>query len=179
MTSEHDNPSSEDDESIRDIEQPSDSAGQENGDAIETDLTNESSAGEDVVLAQVVSPDVVPAAVAPIFSPKVSAPGAGNFSMFRPPSLAQSGLDNMAAKGGAYGSLVLGIWASLGSLLTPWSAINGVLGLLLGVWGLTSHHQKISWIGIILSLLGIVLSFIEFSDMVRAFLPVNEGMEDL
>lgn len=78
-------------------------------------------------------------------------------------------LDGIAANGGAVGAVILGIWAILGSLLTYWSMINGILGLALGIWGLRSKRSRMAWIGIILSLIGALMSMVAVSEMISTY----------
>lgn len=92
-----------------------------------------------------------------------------------PPPLAKS-LQNLSANGGAVGALVLGAWCFIGSFITNWSIINGLLGLILGFWGLTSRRQRIAWIGIALCLVGVFLSLADISAMVNEWMnPVDEN----
>ena len=86
-----------------------------------------------------------------------------------PPPLATN-LQNLSANGGAVGALVLGIWCFMGSFITNWSIINGILGLLLGTWGLTSQRKKTAWIGIALCTIGILLCLAEFSELVNKWM---------
>ena len=88
---------------------------------------------------------------------------------FSPPPLAKN-LQNLSANGGAVGALVLGAWCFLGSFITNWSIINGILGLLLGTWGLTSRRKKTAWIGIALCTIGILLCLAEFSEIVNKWM---------
>ncbi len=78
-------------------------------------------------------------------------------------------LENMSAKGGAIGSLVLGGWCVIGSFITNWSIINGVIGILMGFWGLTSRNQKTAWIGISLCLVGVFMSLIQVSELINLY----------
>ncbi len=78
-------------------------------------------------------------------------------------------MDNMAANGGAIGALVLGIWVIAGSFITSWSLINGLLGLIMGFWGLTSRKQRIAWIGISLCLIGIFMCLIEVNHLANQY----------
>ena len=75
--------------------------------------------------------------------------------------------ENLAAIGGAVGSLVLGVWSILGSLLTPYAAINSGLGLILGAWGMTSKKKKLAMLGIVLSIAGFGLSLFEISRFIQ------------
>jgi len=94
-----------------------------------------------------------------------------------PPPIPRS-LQNISANGGAVGALVLGFWCLLGSFVTNWSIINGLLGLILGLWGLTSKKQKTAWIGIALCVLGILLSMVQISDIVNGWMnAVDETVE--
>jgi len=83
-----------------------------------------------------------------------------------PPPLA-SNLQNLSANGGAIGALVLGLWCFAGSFITNWSILNGMLGLLLGAWGLTSRRKKTAWIGIALCTIGILLCLAQFSELIN------------
>ena len=87
-------------------------------------------------------------------------------SLASPPPLAKN-LQNLSANGGAVGALVLGLWCFLGSFITNWSIINGILGLLLGAWGLTSQRKKTAWVGIALCTIGILLCLAEFSELIN------------
>ena len=78
-------------------------------------------------------------------------------------------LEGIAANGGAVGALVLGIWSILGSLLTFWSLINGILGLALGIWGLRSKRPRMAWIGIFLCLVGASMSLLAVSEMISVY----------
>jgi len=92
-----------------------------------------------------------------------------------PPPLAKS-MQNLSANGGAVGSLVLGIWCLIGSFITNWSIINGLLGLLLGVWGLTSRKKKMAWIGIALCVIGSLMAMIQIGEIVgEALNAVDES----
>lgn len=63
-----------------------------------------------------------------------------------------------AAKGGAIGSITLGVMALLGAMISSASVVTGLLGILLGLWGLTSKYVLLAAIGLGLSLVGIALS---------------------
>ena len=65
-------------------------------------------------------------------------------------------LENVAAKGGAVGSLVLGAWSIIGSFITPFSFINAILGLMLGLWGMSSNQPRLAFIGLGLSTVGLL-----------------------
>ncbi|MEQ1906422.1 MAG: hypothetical protein ABL888_19725 [Pirellulaceae bacterium] len=78
---------------------------------------------------------------------------------------------NFAAVGGAVGSCVLGVWSILGSLFTPFSAINGLIGILLGLWGLRSPRYQLSLLGIILAVIGFFMSILR--------IPVAAAIEEL
>ena len=45
---------------------------------------------------------------------------------------------NLAAQGGAVASVVLGAMSIIGASVTSYSVINGLLGLMLGLWGMSS-----------------------------------------
>jgi hypothetical protein len=78
---------------------------------------------------------------------------------------------NFAAVGGAVGSCVLGVWSILGSLITPFSAINGIIGVVLGLWGLRSPRYKLSILGIVLAVIGCFMSVLR--------IPVIAVIEEL
>jgi hypothetical protein len=89
-----------------------------------------------------------------------------------PAPLNAGNLENMSANGGAIGSLVLGVWCVIGSFITNWSIINGLLGLLMGLWGLTSRKKRTAWIGIALCVLGILMSLIQVNELIKMYLKV-------
>ena len=64
----------------------------------------------------------------------------------------------VTAKGGAIGGLTLGVLAFAGSLLTSWAAINGVIGVLLAAYGISSvTHRRQALVGMLLSVVGIAI----------------------
>jgi hypothetical protein len=65
---------------------------------------------------------------------------------------------NFAATGGAVAALALGLWSGLTCWLTPWTAVNAVLGLAMGIWGLKSPRKRIAVGGIGLNLIAIFLT---------------------
>ena len=66
---------------------------------------------------------------------------------------------NVAAKGGAVGSIVLGCLTIFGVFVTQWSLFNAIVGLLLGLWGLKSTLFRTAVAGICFCLIGLVLCF--------------------
>ena len=64
---------------------------------------------------------------------------------------------NVAAKGGAVGALVLGCLAVFGAFFTQWSPFNAVVGLMLGLWGLSSNMSRTAIVGIVLCGIGFML----------------------
>ena len=64
---------------------------------------------------------------------------------------------NVAAKGGAVGALVLGCLAVFGAFFTQWSLFNAVVGLMLGLWGLSSNMSRTAIVGIVLCGIGFML----------------------
>jgi len=72
-------------------------------------------------------------------------------------------LENIQAKGGAVGAIVLGTLAIAGSFLTGYSAINAVIGFLMGLWGLSSPKPKLALIGLVLCIVGGFLSVLDVS----------------
>ena len=68
-----------------------------------------------------------------------------------------AGFQNLAARGGAIAALLLGLLAVAGAPLTPWSAVNAVLGISLGLWGLYSPLRKTAIAGLALAGLALVL----------------------
>ena len=61
---------------------------------------------------------------------------------------------NLAANGGAVASVVLGAMSIIGASVTSYSVINALLGLMLGLWGMSSNVRW-PWLGLMLSLVGI------------------------
>jgi len=65
----------------------------------------------------------------------------------------------LQTKGGAIGGVLLGTLSIVGAFLTGYSLINAVLGLMLSAWGLNSGAKKTAKIGLLLSAIGVGLSF--------------------
>ena len=65
-----------------------------------------------------------------------------------------------AATGGAFGSIALGVFSILGALVSSASALTGLFGIALGIWGLTSKFLWWSVTGLALSMIGFVLSIV-------------------
>ena len=115
------------------------------------------------VKAELASPmkaEYVNPAVSAITAEMVMAPP--NFRL--PP-----GFENLSATGGAVGALVLGVWSVLGSLLTPYAAINSILGIILGLWGFSSQRKRLAAIGVALCIAGLIMSLFEVSRIVSLF----------
>ena len=101
-----------------------------------------------------------------VVNAEVKSPISSEFGV--PPRLAPN-LENLSANGGAVGAFVLGLWCFLGSFITSWSLINGVLGLPLGVWGLISRKKKTAWIGIVLCLIGSALCILQVGEWISLY----------
>lgn len=125
--------------------QPSDIGNAANSQPIQAEL----------VQAELVEPTLAPTAELVMAPPNYQLP---------------AGFENLSATGGAVGALVLGIWSILGSLLTPYAAINSILGIMLGFWGITSTRKKrLALIGIVLSGIGLAMSLFEVSRIISLF----------
>jgi len=130
-------------------------------------------ADPEIVASEIVEVETEPTQVVYPDDPQSGTIGVFNASMYAPPALA-SNFENLAAKGGAVGALVLGIWCLAGSFITNWSIINGLLGLSMGFWGLTSRHKKMAWIGIVLCLAGIMLSLVQVSEFINIYMNARD-----
>lgn len=85
------------------------------------------------------------------------------------PVIPQIELENVAANGGAVAAVVLGVWALLGSFLTPWSGISAVFGMVLGIWGISSPKRKMSYVGIAICLVAMIFCSVEISHITGEF----------
>jgi hypothetical protein len=149
------------------------SAADSSPEPVEASFADEASGQPEIVDSEIVEAQSIPGQA---FYPDASnsiAVSAMSPSMYAPPALAHS-FENLAAKGGAVGALVLGIWCFAGSFITNWSIINGLLGLLMGFWGLTSKHKKMAWIGIALCLIGMFLSLVQVSEILNLYLNARD-----
>ena len=166
------------DESVSDLANESPLSGGSNVE-VQSDLTAElieSSGAESMTSAEIIEGDEVTVAATPAdvetprvaYRPKLSSADA-------PPVAVD--LEGIAANGGSVGALVLGIWSILGSFLTYWSMINGILGLMLGVWGLASRKPRLAWIGILLSVVGCFMSMMEVGEIVSKYWNVETDPE--
>lgn len=64
----------------------------------------------------------------------------------------------LRTKGGAVAGVLLGSLSIAGAFLTGYSLINAFLGLVLSAWGLSSNASKLARGGLILSIIGAILS---------------------
>jgi hypothetical protein len=64
---------------------------------------------------------------------------------------------NISAKGGAVAAVTLGLLTIFGAFITQWSMFNGIIGLPLGLWGLSSPLKRTTWAGIFLCVVGLAL----------------------
>ena len=89
-------------------------------------------------------------------------PSSGSASKFARRLLEQPDIppqfQNLAAKGGAVAALVLGVMAIIGIFFSQLSLFNATIGLVFGIWGLTSNAQWISQVGIGLCLITFALA---------------------
>ena len=116
-----------------------------------------------------------PIIVADIVEPWAGIPTAIEVTqLFPKPGDLPPSFQNLAALGGAVGAIILGIWSIGGALLTPYSCINALLGMMMGIWGLNSSRRKMAILGMILCLIGLVLSLSEFSTTLANFLIRSE-----
>jgi hypothetical protein len=93
-----------------------------------------------------------------------------------PPPIPED-MDNVSAVGGAVGALTLGVWSIVGSFITPWAIVNSMLGILLGLWGLTSRHRRWASVGMILCGVGFVLATIQISELIQYFFRARETLD--
>ena len=105
----------------------------------------------------------------------VAVPGAfhGTPQYVQPAALPPA-FQNLSAVGGAVGSAVLGVWSILGSLITPYSGIVAVLGLLFGIWGTSSPRRWLAAVGLALSIVGLIMSVFEVSNILSDILNAQD-----
>ena len=65
----------------------------------------------------------------------------------------------LQTKGGAVAGVLLGILSMVGAFLTSYSLINAFLGLVLSTWGMGSGANRLASAGVVLSIIGLILSF--------------------
>ena len=122
--------------------------------------------------SSIVEAEVVPVATEPtggtaevVYSPSVATslqPQFRSATAIAPPP---SPLENLAAKGGAVGAIVLGTLALFGSFITSYAVLNSMLGLMMGVWGLQSTHKRMAGFGILLCLVAAFFCVVEISSL--------------
>ncbi len=89
--------------------------------------------------------------------------------VFSQPRDMPADFQNLAAVGGSVGAVILGIWSIVGSIITPFSSINGLVGILMGIWGLQSSRKKMAITGIVLCGIGQIFCFLQLNDIVSDF----------
>ncbi len=75
----------------------------------------------------------------------------------------RQGPNAMAALGGSVASAVLGVWTVVTVWITSWAVFIAVLGILLGLWGLSSSNRRLAWSGIALNSFSVVSSVMAIS----------------
>ena len=88
--------------------------------------------------------------------------------------LPPSPVENLAAKGGAVGAIVLGVLSFTGSFITSYAILNSLMGVLLGLWGLRSNHRRMALVGILMCLISAFFCAVEISAWVQSFWPQSE-----
>lgn len=81
--------------------------------------------------------------------------------------------ENVASTGGAVSAVTLGTLAIIGGIFTPFALINGVLGLLLGAWGLASPRKKLSGVGMFICVIGIIFPVVVYGYQEFSFSSVE------
>lgn len=100
-----------------------------------------------------------PARVRRVGSPFAASNGAGAKPLFyEPPPPPPMYPRNVAAVGGAIGALVLGILSLIGCFFTNAALITGILGLVMGVWGLYSTRRGVAVAGLLVCFLAMSIS---------------------
>lgn len=64
----------------------------------------------------------------------------------------------LQTKGGAVGGVLLAVLSIVGAFLTSYSLINAFIGLALSAWGMGSDARRLASAGVVLSIVGIILS---------------------
>ena len=62
-------------------------------------------------------------------------------------------MEKFAARGGAYGAVMIGVLSLIGSLITPLAIVNAIFGFILALWGLSSKKKKVAMLGMVLCLI--------------------------
>ena len=86
-------------------------------------------------------------------------------------------LKQTAANGGAMAAIVLGVWSVFGAMITSWSFINGIVGVVLGIWGVSSQKPRLALLGILLSLIGATLCMLQISETVSNYFLIDEEID--
>lgn len=117
-------------------------------------------------------PNAVPVPAQPssvVYDPTVLVPSKPSGE--KPPP---SAFENLAAKGGAIGAMVLGVLSFVGSFITSYAILNSFLGILLGLWGLRSNHQKMAMLGMLICLISAFFCVVEISEWIQTIWPQEE-----
>jgi hypothetical protein len=100
-----------------------------------------------------------PQRVRRVGSPFAASNGAGSRPLFyEPPPPPPMYPRHVAAVGGAIGALVLGILSLIGCFFTNAALVTGILGLVMGVWGLYSTRRGIAVAGLLVCFLAMSIS---------------------
>ncbi|MDE0935584.1 MAG: hypothetical protein OSA89_06690 [Mariniblastus sp.] len=115
---------------------------------------DDSESDEEIVLAKLADDPFDPRE---LVVAELAAPA--NYSKSLTPAPTGFKTEDMAAKGAAVGSVVLGVLCIVGSFFSLYSNANGILGILMWNWGfLRSNGKATSYLGLALCLIGLSLS---------------------
>jgi hypothetical protein len=84
---------------------------------------------------------------------------------------------SLMAMGGTVGSLVLGLFAAILAILWPPAAIIAVLGLALGIWGLSSPRRNLALVGMLLCCLAIGLGAYGGARALYVYVQANRAIQ--
>jgi hypothetical protein len=79
----------------------------------------------------------------------------------------------MMAMGGTVASLVLGAFAALLSIYWPPAAIVAVVGLVMGIWGLSSPRRNVALVGMLICCLAIGIGAVGVARNISTYLKQN------
>ncbi|MDB4778118.1 hypothetical protein OAG68_01550 [bacterium] len=82
--------------------------------------------------------------------------------------------DSVAANGGSIAAIILGVWSILGALFTSLSIVNSLLGILLGLWGLSSRKKGLAVLGIVLCVVGTVACMLNITYLFWEMMALEE-----
>jgi hypothetical protein len=148
------------------------------GEALEARIVDDSATGDPVGIAQTAVQSIQPAApTAVLVAPPVRLPPHPLATPAPPRPRVTSRPTNIAAEGGAYAALALGVFGLVLSWSLFYGALVALVGLFAGIWGIYSPRRNWALVGMLLCAIAIGLGTFTGVRQLNLYLTRNAPIE--